>query len=115
MVLSNTRAYGKLREHSYIGDENAILMADFGPDSIYFVASEDLAVAIHTRNMDYDSSHLSRGLEDGWLKLIINPVLYEQIDNKLAAIRAIKAEVTPDAGWYKLMILPKFGKKRRVR
>jgi hypothetical protein len=104
---------GRQNTHAYMDDDPAIVGGAFGAtDSLYIVCSKKLAVAIYGQNPSYDAVLLKRGLKDGWLKLIINPDLFESLSNPLASIRAIKAEEAIGTGWYKLLIIPEWGSRR---
>jgi hypothetical protein len=111
-TITSTVTYGRRSTHAYLDDDPAILAADFGVDSQYIVCSKKLAGAIYGKNPSYDAAHLKLGLKDGWLKLAINPDLYETLGNPLAAIRAVKAEEALGEGWYRLYIIPEWGSRR---
>lgn len=102
-VTANDLAYGE-DSHAVIG------VYFYGGDGKYFVTSKRLATDIMRSNVSYDVEHLRRGLADGWLMLIINPDFFASLSNPLAAVRTIKTGDPIDAGWYRLTIIPEFGK-----
>ena len=110
--IPGTVTYGRKVSHAYGTDDPAIIMADFGTDSLYILCSKRLAVDVYANNPDYDTALLKQGLKDGWLILVINPTLYESLSNPLTAIRAIKSDAVIDDGWYKLIVIPEWGKRR---
>lgn len=112
-LITSTSIKGLVRSHAYGSDDPAILVADLGLSSQYIVCSKRLATDIYADNIDYSASELKQGLKDGWLILVINPTLYESLTNPIRAIRAIKSDATMDGGWYKLMIIPEWGSRRR--
>ena len=109
--ITSTTTYGKKNTHAYMGDDPAILAADFGADSQYIVCSKKLAAAIYGQNPSYDAALLKQGLKDGWLRLVINPDLFESLSNPLAAIRAVKQGESRGAGWYRLLIIPEWSRR----
>jgi hypothetical protein len=112
-LIESTVTFGRSPSFAYGSDNPAILTGDFGPvNSQYVVCSKRLAVDIFNKNRDYDAEHLARGLKDGWLRLIFNPTIYDSASNKLTAIRAVKTVDPVDAGWFRLLIIPQWGRRR---
>ncbi len=112
-ILEDNVVYQGEPDVLYYNGEKAVMMSYFGNnDGQGIVSSEHLITDIFQQNPDYDVNQLSRGLDEERLKLIINPTLFESISNKLDAIRAVKMDEPLETGWYRLLIMPKWGPKQ---
>jgi hypothetical protein len=111
-IIHHHVTIGDPATHAYGDDDPAIHVAYFRDDDrIYIVSSKRLAVDILTKDPTYSTAQIKLGLKEGWLILAINPTQFETLSNQLGAIRAVKTDTALDPGWYRLMIIPQYGKR----